>query len=121
MRTRSVQGKLGEQRAAQFLVQRGYRILACNYRVRQGEIDCIACNQRFVVFAEVKTRADARFAQAREFVTVAKQRRLLQAAAFWLQQNPLELQPRFDVIEVYWPQNAAEPVQIQHIENAFEA
>ncbi len=121
MRTRPETGTQGERYAADALEQKGYRILDYNYRVRQGEIDVIACNQKFIVFVEVKTRANARFAQAREFVTVAKQRRLLQAATLWLQQHPLDLQPRFDVIEVYWPQNAVEPVQIQHIENAFEA
>ena len=70
------------------------------------------------VFAEVKTRKNARFAEAREFVTPAKQRRVLLAAQLWLQRNPTQKQPRFDVIEVYGAEGA-QP-ELIHIENAFE-
>ena len=61
---------------------------------------------------------DARFAEAREFVTEAKQRRLASTAALWLAQNPTEKQPRFDVIEVYCADGVVH--SINHIENAFE-
>ena len=111
-------GAWGEQQAAQFLRRQGYDIIGLNYRVRGGEIDIIARRGRFIVFAEVKTRRSGRFAAAREFVTAAKQRRLLLAAQLWLAENPTGLQPRFDVIEVYARREAGE-AQINHIENAF--
>ena len=111
-------GAWGEQQAAQFLRRQGYDIIGLNYRVRGGEIDIIARRGRFIVFAEVKTRRSGRFAAAREFVTAAKQRRLLLAAQLWLAENPTGLQPRFDVIEVYARREAGE-AQINHIETAF--
>lgn len=113
-------GQWGEKKAAAFLQQNGYRILARNYRVRTGELDLVAENEAFLVFAEVKTRKSARFAAAREAVTYAKQQRLRTAAEAWLAAFPTAKQPRFDVIEVYAPYGVASTrIQINHIENAF--
>ena len=90
-----------------------------NYSCRFGEIDVIAEDKKFLVFVEVKLRKNASFAQAREFVTAAKQQRVMTAAQLWLSQNPTEKQPRFDVIEVYTPNGEAGEIRINHIENAF--
>ena len=68
---------------------------------------------------EVKLRRDARFAEAREFVNRAKQERILMTAQLWLQEHKTELQPRFDVIEIYAPDGENGRVEIRHIENAF--
>lgn len=110
-------GRRGERTAADYLKRKRYRIVGMNFSCRAGEIDLIAENRRFVVFVEVKTRKNDAFAQAREFVTAAKQARLRTAAQLWLQMNPTEKQPRFDVIEIYGDDGAAE--RINHIENAF--
>ena len=112
-------GDFGEEQAARCLRRKGYRIVERNFRCRQGEIDIIAEKGGYIVFVEVKERRDARFAAAREFVTAAKQRRILTAAQLYLAQSGSERQPRFDVIEVYAPQGAAGKVRIEHIENAF--
>ena len=96
-----VLGRYGEALAAEYLRKRGCRILAMNYRTRLGELDVIAADRRYVIFAEVKLRKNAAFAEAREFVTFAKRQKLAAAAEEWLQKNPQKLQPRFDVIEIY--------------------
>ena len=115
-------GRWGEDAAAEFLKRKGYRIVGRNYSCRMGELDIIAEKGRWIVFAEVKTRKNADFAQAAEFVTPAKQRRLITAAELWLGQNPTKKQPRFDVIEVYAPQGIkTERPDIRHMEDAFEA
>lgn len=121
MRSTGETGKAGEAYAARYLEQHGWRILARNFRVRQGEIDLIAANDRFVAFVEVKTRASDRFAAARESVTPAKQRRLIATAELWIARHDTGLQPRFDVIEVYWRTGAPQPTALHHLENAFEA
>ena len=91
------------------------------YRTRMGEIDIIAENRKYLVFAEVKLRKSDSFAAAREFVDGSKQRRLTATAMQWLRQNPTGLQPRFDVIEIYAPLGmATESPTINHIKNAFE-
>ena len=112
-------GRFGEEQAAKYLKSKKYKILGMNYSCRFGEIDVIAEDKKFLVFVEVKLRKNAAFAQAREFVTSAKQQRVITAAQLWLSQNPTEKQPRFDVIEVYAPDGENGKIQINHIENAF--
>jgi putative endonuclease len=118
MADRKLLGRWGEHAAADYLKKKRYRIVGLNYSCRFGEIDVIAEDRRYVIFAEVKLRRSAAFAEAREFVDAAKQRRILTAAQLWLSQNPTEKQPRFDVIEIYGEQGRIE--RINHIENAFE-
>lgn len=113
-------GRWGEERAAEYLRKKGYTVLGMNYTCRRGEIDIIAKKGKFIAFVEVKLRKDARFAQAREFVTRAKQQRIMTAAMLWLASHETALQPRFDVIEIYAPQGAEGPVRIEHIEDAFQ-
>jgi putative endonuclease len=113
-------GRFGEERAARYLRLRGYRIVETNYACRSGEIDLIARRGRYIVFVEVKLRKSADFAPAREFVTAAKQQRIRSTAALWLSLHETELQPRFDVIEIYAPQGAEGRITVNHIENAFE-
>lgn len=115
-------GRWGEDLAAEFLRKKKYRLVACNYRCRFGEIDLIVENKKFLVFVEVKLRKSPKFAQAMEFVDQRKQERLKQTAAMYLaQQEDAGKQPRFDVVEIYAPEGlqTKKPV-IQHMEDAFQ-
>ena len=49
----------GEALAADYLVQRGWELLARRVRTRAGEVDLIARRENLVAFVEVKTRASA--------------------------------------------------------------
>ncbi len=115
-------GAAGEVLAARFLREKGYTIVAANYRCRHGEIDIIAEDGTYIAFVEVKTRRTGSMYAPREAVTVPKQQRLLRAASVYLSHNPSPLQPRFDVVEVVT--GAASPmqvIQIDHLMGAFEA
>ncbi len=115
-------GRWGEKQAAGYLHQKGYRLLAAGYRCRIGEIDLIAQKGRELAFVEVKLRRNANFAEPREQVTAAKQRRILLAARHFLAQHPEygEHYCRFDVAEVYAPDGlqTAKP-EIRYYEHAF--
>lgn len=114
-------GRFGEQTAANFLKKKHYKIIGLNYSCRFGEIDVIAENKKYVVFVEVKLRASDEFAEAREFVTRGKQEKIIKTASLWLSQNETELQPRFDVIEIYATDGmSSKNIKINHIENAFQ-
>jgi len=120
MNDKKERGNWGEDRAALFLRLHGYQVLERNFRCRQGEIDIIARKGNVVAFVEVKQRKNADFGEAREFVTYTKQRRVIAAAELWLAKTGCELQPRFDVIEVYAPQGTKTLFpEIHHLENAF--
>ena len=112
-------GRFGEERAARYLRLRGYRIVETNYTCRAGEIDLIACRGRYIVFVEVKLRKNAVFAEAREFVTRSKQKRIILAAKYWLSRHPTELQPRFDVVEVYAPDGPRGKLYLRLLRDAF--
>lgn len=115
-------GAAGEILAARFLRDKGYTVVASNYRCRQGEIDIIATHGRYIVFVEVKTRRSDALYAPREAVTAAKQRRLLQTAAIYLARTAISLQPRFDVVEVVTDtNNPMLAVEINHIMGAYEA
>ena len=113
-------GAWGEALAGEYLRKKHYKILAWGYRCRLGEIDLIVKNRKYLVFVEVKLRKDADFASAREFVDRKKQNRIRLTAAWFLKEYPLDLQPRFDVIEIYAPEGmqTRKPV-IHHLEDAF--
>ena len=111
-------GEFGERLARQFLLGEGYTIVSENFSSFFGEIDLIICDKRFIVFVEVKLRRTSDFAHAREFVTKSKQDKIRATASLWLASNKAKLQPRFDVIEIYAPDETATP-EIIHIENAF--
>jgi len=121
MATPNLLGPWGEAAAAEYLRKKRYRIIATNYRTRFGEIDLIAVTRREIVFVEVKLRKSDRYVQAREYVGTQKQNRIRTSAEIWLQANPTELQPRFDVIEIYAPDGmqTKSPV-IVHLEDAFQ-
>ena len=114
-------GAWGEKQAAKYLKKHGYKILERNWNCRFGEIDLIAANRDCLAFVEVKLRKSDAFARAAEFVDRHKQNRLRMAAELWLSLHETELQPRFDVIEIYAAagEDTGHP-QINHLEDAFQ-
>lgn len=117
---RKTAGILGEVAAAKFYRRAGFSLAASNYRTRFGEIDLVAENAHYLVFAEVKTRAENSMILPREAVTPAKQRRIIAAAQGYLEKfGDGGKQIRFDVIEV--THNGADVVRVEQIENAFTA
>ena len=116
----NVVGAWGEALAAEYLLKKHYKIVASGYRSRFGEIDLIVSNRKYLAFVEVKLRKSNSFAKAFEYVDQRKQDRIRTTAEIYLSQHPSDLQPRFDVIEIY-AENGTEtrrPV-IHHIEDAF--
>jgi len=115
-------GKWGEDVAEGYLSKKGYTTMDAGFRSRFGEIDLIMKGNGFLLFIEVKTRKNAHFAHAREFVNRGKQRKIIATANYWLARRPTKLQPRFDVVEVYAidGEKTVSP-EVIHIENAFGA
>ena len=114
-------GAWGEARAAEYLKKKRFALVAAGYRCRFGEIDLIVKDRKFLVFVEVKVRKSDSYATAYEYVDRRKQDRLRTTASLYLSQNPTNLQPRFDVIEIYAPAgiDTTRP-EIYHMEDAFQ-
>jgi putative endonuclease len=78
-------GKVGEEKATQFLTRKGYHLLTRNFRARNGEIDLIFLtpNKKEVVFVEVKTRLTTEFGDPLEAITYFKMRALMRTALLY--------------------------------------
>jgi putative endonuclease len=114
-------GRRGEDAAARHLVALGYRILERGLRLRAGELDLVALDDRTIVFVEVKTRQSADHGSPADAVDVRKRKRLTRAALAYLKHRRLLDRPaRFDVVSIVWPGDDAEP-EVRHLRNAFEA
>ncbi len=107
-------GASGEQQAAEFLKEKGYKILETNFSNKIGEIDIIAKDKEFVVFVEVKARSSKAFGLPSEAVNFHKQQKIRKVALSYLKSKKIleKVQCRFDVVEVLGD-------EIRHIENAF--
>jgi putative endonuclease len=95
-------GQEGERAVAEWYVERGYDVVAQNWRCRDGELDLIVRQARLYVFCEVKARTSTAFGAPVEAVTRDKQARIRRLAARWLDHEaPLRpLSIRFDVASV---------------------
>lgn len=80
----------------------GYHILEYNFRSRQGEIDIVAKDGKYLVFVEVKYRASTRSGDPLESVDLRKQRRICRAARYYLMRHQLDMDTpcRFDVAAI---------------------
>ena len=110
-------GQAGQKTAEDFLVKKGCKILARNFRAKPGEVDLIVKDGEYTVFVEVKCRKGLAYGLPREAVGGVKQRRIVNTAMYYLARHGLtDTDVRFDVVEVLL-QNGQ--VYICHIEDAF--
>lgn len=114
-------GRFGEELAASHLRSAGFRVLARNFRSRFGEIDIVAGRRDLLLFIEVKARRSTRFGHGLDSVDERKQRRLVQAARWYLARYGTgQERVRFDVIEVHG-NDAGDAAVTSWIEGAFRA
>lgn len=111
-------GKSGEEAAAGFLKEKGYKILKKNYKTKLGEIDIIALDKDTLCFVEVKTRNSLRFGAPKEAVSGFKQGRICKAALSYLKENNnFDKKARFDVVSVTYFEDSPE---FDLVQDAFE-
>ncbi|MCC6460225.1 MAG: YraN family protein [Saprospiraceae bacterium] len=111
-------GKTGEDLAAQYLLEKGYRIEVRNFRAGRGEIDLIAwAPGGALVFVEVKTRNLDAFGGPEEAVDKKKQDQIARAAGSFMEASGHEGEIRFDIISVLLHRGQLK--NIRHAEDAF--
>lgn len=109
-------GKKGEEWAKKFLDEKGYEIIHTNWRWKHKEIDLIARDSDDLVFCEVKTRRTDYFETPSETISQQKQQFLIEAADFFITENDINLNARFDVLVIY---TNRKPPKMVHIKEAF--
>ena len=113
-------GRKGEEIALKYLTDKGYELIARNYRFKRfGELDLIMKDDKYLVFVEVRTKKNTLFGTPIETVDYAKRRQIEKMAHLYFTKEkiPEDTFCRFDVIGVVLPDNA-EP-SIEHIQDAF--
>jgi putative endonuclease len=114
---RRIQGKIGEDLAARFLEQNGFKIIERNYRFERGEIDLIAEEGEELVFIEVKMRRSPVFGAPEDAVTEEKQEQVHTVADGYLFEHNIDNRLcRFDVVAIEFKNEKAD---IRHLRNAF--
>jgi len=109
-------GRQGEAEAVRYLREKGYEIMARNYRHQHAEIDLVAQKSKLLIFVEVKTRTNLSYGNPEEFVSYTKARLVMKAAEHYIFANDWQHDIRFDVIAVTV---AGHEVRIKHLEDAF--
>ncbi len=116
---RDALGDRGENAAATYLRNQGYKIIERNFRCQMGEVDIIARDGKTLVFVEVKTR-QYDDPTPEEQVNPLKRHQITKAAKYYLTRYGTPQPPaRFDVVAIVWP-TGRQP-QIRHTAHAFEA
>jgi putative endonuclease len=94
-------GRRGERRAAWFYRLRGYRVVARNVRLRDGEIDLVVRRGRTLVIVEVKTRQSTTAGEGFDSVDRAKREQLVRLADQYVA-NLRDIELRYDVLSLFW-------------------
>lgn len=112
-------GNEGEELAAAYLKSKGYTILERNYHFKHAEVDIVAYdNEAYIVFVEVKKRANNRYGEPEEHISRKKMENVYKAAEAWIYERKMDGAPvRFDVISIL--QSSDEAPEIKHFENTF--
>lgn len=104
-------GQIGERLAAEYLIGKGFRLVAANFTVPigrnnvgaavTGEIDLIAYDENVLCFVEVKTRSSDEFAAPLAAVNLRKQRQITRAARVYRKIFRLKnIKFRYDVVSI---------------------
>lgn len=126
-------GRVGEDIAADYLREKGYRIVAQNYNTYDGELDIVALKRRVLVFVEVKTVSSLAYGYPWQRITAHKKWAMRRAAAEFCKVDGSERRvplyrgkhrytrryksKRFDIIEIVAKNSA--PMRITHTQNIF--
>ena len=109
-------GTDGEDLAAAFLIEKGFKVLERNYRFKKSEIDLIVSRGNWLIFVEVKTRTSTAFGFPEEFVDYNKKLKILEGALEYMYVKDWQGNVRYDIVAV---NIYGDKHEIRHIEDAF--
>jgi len=109
-------GTWGESIARAYLKDNGYAIVAANWRYKKIELDILARKGDLLAVVEVKTRKHTTPEPPVNSITLAKQKRIITAANFYVQEKELDVEVRLDVIVIL---TEGTHYTLEHIEEAF--
>ena len=123
LRTTSETGRRGEQLAAVYLEENGYRLVLSNFKVPigrnkrgaavTGEVDIVATDGDVLCFIEVKTKTSDDFAAPLAAVNLRKQRQITRTARVYRRIFGLhDMNYRFDVVSIVLKQKSEPRIEL---------
>ena len=112
-------GKIAEDLAVDFLIKAKYKILARNFRYLKAEVDIIAEFENQIIIVEVKARHTDAFLEPQEAVNKKKIKLLISAANYYIEENNIDKEVRFDIISIL--PNKQKTLEVTHITDAFQS
>lgn len=110
-------GHWGEQKAAEYLERKGFRILYRDWRDGHRDLDIVAIDTDRLVIVEVKTRKNNAYIEPEQAVDGRKMHSIATAAAKFIRTHRIEFPLRFDIVAVTGTSD--DNCEIHHIEDAF--
>lgn len=95
-----LRGRLAEELALEWFLERGFVLRERNYRVGHREVDLIVESERYIHIVEVKSLTAPAITDPLEKVDIRKQRLLASAASYYLAANRVDKEVRFDLVSV---------------------
>lgn len=118
MNEKQALGKWGEIEAIKLLKENGLEVIEANWTFLHLEIDIVAKDGNTLVIVEVKTRSTDAYGDPEMFVSRAKQKKLIRAANWYLQNKKLNNEVRFDVVGIV---QGFDGVKTRYVKDAFTA
>lgn len=117
MAEHNVLGHWGEEKAAEYLLKKGYSICHRNWRCGHRDLDIVAFKDGILVIVEVKTRRNNIFMEPELAVDRRKVRSLMIAANAYVKVYQIDYELRFDILTVTGSDD--NDFSVNHIEDAF--
>ena len=109
-------GKIGEESAEKYLIERGYTLVTRNFKAHPGEIDLVMTSGCDLVFIEVKAWKNLSVMDLENSIDARKQRRIIAASQVFMLQNQRLCQGKTIRYDVVFVSGGGE---ITHIKDAF--
>lgn len=109
-------GKLGEDKAAKFLREHGYKILDQNNSTKWGELDLIVTKNNILIFVEVKLKTTEDFGTPEEMIGRNKLAQVKRTAEMYLLNNP-DIAEKYNQYQIDAVCIVEETERITHYEN----
>jgi len=117
--TTKITGDTAEQIAREYLANKGYKIIVCNWHYGHLELDIIARDGEELVIVEVKSKTGEDFAHPSDAISEKKIRQVIEAADVWVVQSGWDGDTRFDLITVVF--TGPDSYELEHYDNAFNS
>ena len=123
MNEKHTRGKFGEDYTADYLLNKGMKIISRNFRRKGGELDIVALDGKMLVVVEVKARKFGSLTDGLDAMTVTKRRNIIRTAQRFIDETDVDFdEMRFDVAELtLTTEKIPRVLEFSYYEDAFTA